>query len=277
MSWTEWLAFGFVQRALLAGSFIAVLCAVLGVFLVLRRLSLIGDGLAHATFGSAALALWLQWNPLYVSIPLVMVSALGILKLAERTRIYGDAAIGVVSAVGIAGGVLIAGLAGGFNVDLFSFLFGSILTIGPLEVAVSVVLSAVVVLAVSLFYQELLSVTFDEESARASGIRVDRINRIFGLLTAVAVVLSMKVVGILLISALLILPAVTALQLTGSFRATMAAAAAIAVLSVLTGIFFSFALDLPSGATIVLINVLFLVVGLAIRRGTGGRGKKAAL
>jgi zinc transport system permease protein len=277
MIWTDWLAFGFVQRAILAGSFIAVLCAVLGVFLVLRRLSLIGDGLAHATFGSAALALWLQWNPLYVSIPFVMVSALGILKLTERTKLYGDAAIGVVSAVGIAGGVLIAGLAGGFNVDLFSFLFGSILTIGPLEVAVSVVLSSVVVLAISLFYQELLSVTFDEESARASGIRADRINRIFGLLTAVAVVLSMKVVGVLLISALLILPAVTALQLTRSFRATMAVAAGIAVLSVLSGIFLSFALDLPSGATIVLINVLFLVAGLALRRRSGGRGKNAAL
>jgi len=266
MSWMEWLTFGFVQRALLAGSFIALLCAVLGVFLVLRRLSLIGDGLAHATFGSAALALWLQWNPLYVSIPVVMAAALGILKLIERTRLYGDAAIGVVSAVGVAGGVLIAGLAGGFNVDLFSFLFGSILTIGPSDVAVSVVLSIVVVAAVSLFYQELLSVTFDEESARASGIQADRINRLFVLLTAVAVVLSMKVVGVLLISALLILPAVTALQFTRSFRATMAAAAVLAVLSVLSGIGLSFALDLPSGATIVLINTLFLAAGLIVRR-----------
>lgn len=276
MSWMEWLSFGFVQRALLAGSFIAVLCAVLGVFLVLRRLSLIGDGLAHATFGSAALALWLQWNPLYVSIPVVMAAALGILKLAEKTKMYGDAAIGIVSAVGIAGGVLIAGLAGGFNVDLFSFLFGSILTIGPLDVAVSVILSIAVVAAVSLFYQELLSVTFDEESARASGVRVDWINRVFGLLTAVAVVLSMKVVGVLLISALLILPAVTALQVTRSFRATMAAAAAIAVLSVLAGILVSFALDLPSGATIVFVNILFLAAGLALRRREGGAGEKTS-
>jgi zinc transport system permease protein len=161
-------------------------------------------------------------------------------------------------------------------VDLFSFLFGSILTIGPLDVAVSVVLSVAVVAAVSLFYQELLSVTFDEDSARASGIRVEWINRVFGLLTAVAVVLSMKVVGVLLISALLILPAVTALQVTRSFRATMAAAAAIAVLSVLAGILVSFALDLPSGATIVFVNILFLAAGLALRRREGGAGEKTS-
>lgn len=266
MDLAEFLTLGFVQRALVAGSFIALLCSTLGVFLVLRRLSLIGDGLAHATFGSVALALFLGVAPLYVSIPVVMLCALGILKLTERFRLYGDAAIGVISSLGIAGGVILSSLAGGFNVDLFSYLFGSILSINQAEVAMSVGLAVAAIIMLSLFYHDLVSITFDEESARASGVPTALINTLFVLLTAVTVVLSMKVVGIMLISALLILPAVTALQFARSFRATMVVAGLAAVLSVLSGILISFYLDLPTGATIILVNFVFFSLGLYYRR-----------
>lgn len=266
MEITEFLKYGFVQRALLAGCFIALLCSSLGVFLVLRRFSLIGDGLAHATFGSVAIALLLRMSPVYVSIPIVMVCALGILRLTQKFRLYGDAAIGVVSSLGIAVGVIISSAAGGFNVDLFSYLFGSILSISLSEVALAIVLSVLVLVALLFLYQDLLAITFDEESAKAAGVRTDRINALFVLLTAVTVVLSMKVVGIMLISALLILPAVTALQLSGSFRSTIVLASMAAVASVVSGILISFYVDLPTGATIVLVNFFFFLLALSLRK-----------
>lgn len=266
MELNEFLGYGFIQRALIAGSFIAILCSTLGVFLVLRRFSLIGDGLAHATFGSVALALLLKMSPLYISIPLVMICSLGILKLTEKARLYGDAAIGIVSSLGIAVGIILASIAGGFNIDLFSYLFGSILSISQTEVIISTGLSILVILIITLFYNELLCITFDEDSARASGINTTFINTIFVLLTAVAVVLSMKVVGIMLISALLIFPAVTALQIARSFKTVMIAASFSAITSVVSGIILSFFLDLPTGATIVMINCIFFIFGLVYKK-----------
>ncbi|GFE56495.1 metal ABC transporter permease [Geobacter sp. AOG1] len=264
MTITEILSYGFIQRALVAGSLIAVLCAVLGVFLVLRRLSLIGDGLAHVTFGSVAIALFLRINPAVVTvaaIPLVLLSSFGILKLTDKARIYGDAAIGIVSSLGIACGVLLASVAGGFNIDLFSYLFGNILAIGTGDLVLALVLFAVVLLAVFFFYYDLVAITFDEELARSSGIRTKTINTVLVLLTALTVVLAMKLVGIMLISALLILPAVTALQVAASFRATILVAALLAVGSVVVGIFGSFILNLPTGASIVMVNfVVFMLV-----------------
>ena len=155
MEIVEYLQYGFIQRALLCGSFIALLCSTLGVLLVLRRFSLLGDGLAHVTFGSVALGLALRVYPLYVSLPVVMLSSVGILRLAQKARLYGDAAIGIVSSFGIAAGVILASAAGGFNVDLFSYLFGNILAIGPEEVTLSVILSLAVLVTVVLFFQEI--------------------------------------------------------------------------------------------------------------------------
>jgi len=250
---------GFIQRALIAGSFIAILCSTLGVFLVLRRLSLIGDGLAHVTFGSVAVGLLMKSSPFYVAIPIVMLGGLGILKLMEKARMYGDAAIGIVSSIGIAAGIILASMAGGFNVDLFSYLFGNILAISQTEVIISISLSVVLIIIVILYYEELLSITFDEESAKASGIKTDRINKVLVLLIALTVVLAMKVVGIMLISALLILPPVTALQIAKSFKATIIISAISGILSVISGIFVSFVLNLPAGATIVIINFIFFL------------------
>jgi zinc transport system permease protein len=255
----DFLSHGFIQRALIAGSFVAILCSTLGVFLVLRRFSLIGDGLAHVAFGSVAIGLFLRVYPIYITVPVVMLSSLGILKLTEKARLYGDAAIGIVSSIGIAGGILLASAAGGFNIDLFSYLFGNILTISSAEVIASIVLSVMLIVTILFFYQELLSITFDEESAMASGVKTKRINTILVLMTALTVVLAMKVVGIMLISALLILPSVTALQMAKGFKITMIMASVFGVLSVILGIFVSFIMDLPAGATIVILNFMFFV------------------
>ncbi|MBI5739690.1 MAG: metal ABC transporter permease [Nitrospirae bacterium] len=266
MNVLDFLSYGFIQRALIAGSFTALLCSTLGVLLVLRRLSLIGDGLAHVTFGSVALGLVLKVFPLYVSIPVVMASSLGILKLMERARLFGDAAIGIVSAVGIAGGVILASRAGGFNVDIFSYLFGNILSIGWTEMYTSIALSVVVLLAIFLNYYEIFSLTFDEEFARVSGIDTEKLNRLIVLFTAVTVVLTMKVVGIMLTSALLILPAVTAFQVAKGFKHALVYSAVFSLFSVISGIFISFIFNLPTGAAIVLLNFLLFLLAYSFRR-----------
>jgi zinc transport system permease protein len=252
----------FIQRALLAGCFIGVLCSTLGVFLVLRRLSLIGDGLAHVTFGSIAVGLLLRVEPMYAAIPLVMLSSLGILRLVEKARIYGDTAIGIVSSLGVATGIVLVSVSGGFNVDLFSYLFGSILSISRAEVVTSVVLSLLVILMVSLFYHDLVAITFDEDCAKITGIRTRRLNTILILLTALTVVLAMKVVGIMLVSALLILPASAALQVAGGFKRSLLLAAAIAVFSVVSGIWISFVANVPTGGTIIPVNFLIFLATL---------------
>jgi len=262
----EFLNYGFVQRAIIAGSFIAVLCSALGMFLVLRGLSLIGDGLAHVTFGSVAVGLLLKVYPVYASIPIVLLSGYGIMKLMEKARLYGDAAIGIVSAAGIAVGVLIASVAGGFNVDLFSYLFGNILAIREEEVKLSVALSAIVIAAIILYYHELLSITFDEDLARVSGIKTKTINTVLILLTALAVVLAMRVVGIMLVSALLILPSVSAFQVARSFKSAIVISCFFSVLSVLSGILVSFSFNLPTGATIVILNIAIFVFVLFLKK-----------
>jgi len=201
----------------------------LGLFLVLRKLSLIGDGLSHVSFGAIALGLFFGLYPFWVAIPVVLVASFFVLKLTQKARIYGDAAIGIVSSLGIAGGVILASLSRGFNVDLFSYLFGNILAVSTQEVYLSIGLSLVVFTCVMLFYNDLFSVTFDEEYARITGIKAEQINLVLVFLTAITVVLAIKVVGIMLVSALLILPAASALQIARGFRGAM-------LISVLCGV-----------------------------------------
>ncbi len=257
----DMLAYSFMQRALVSGIFIAVSCAGLGVFLVLRRFAMIGEGLAHVGFSAVALGLVLGVTPMTVIIPVLMVISLWILKLGEETAMYSDTAIGLVSSLAIAVGVLLASVSRGFNVDLFSYLFGSILAITSGEVWMSVILSILVVASLRLFYHDLFATTYDEDFAKVSGVRTDRINKVLILLTALTIALGIRVVGTLLVSSLVIFPAVTALQLSMGFRGTLISASVSAVIGVVTGILLSFVLNLPTGASIVLIN--FILFGAA--------------
>jgi zinc transport system permease protein len=257
------LNYEFVQRAIVAGMLIAAVSSILGVFLVLRRFSLIGDGLAHITFGSVAIVMLIGVSPLYITLaalPLVMLSSLAILKLTHSQRIHGDAAIGIVSSIGIATGIILASLSGGYNLDLFSYLFGNILTVTQTELWLSFIVFLTVIATVIIFYDDLFAITFDEELAQTMGVKTNRINVILFLLTAVAAVLAMKVAGIMLVSAMLILPPLTALQLSVSFRMTIIAAVCFSILSVLCGIILAFLLNLPAGGTIVIFNIVFLLL-----------------
>lgn len=266
MDFLSVLQFAFVQRAFLGGGVIAVLCSILGLFLVLRKMSLIGDGLSHVSFGAVALGLFANLAPLVLALPLVVLASLAILKLTEKSRLYGDAAIGIVSAAGIAGGVILASISRGFNVDLFSYLFGNILAIGREELVLAVSFSVVVLVVVAVFYNDLLAVTFDEEHARVSGIKTARINTLLMALTAVTVVLAIRVVGIMLISALLILPAATALQLARGFKGALLISALAAITAVVAGICISIVLDLPAGGAIVAANLVFFLAAFVFRK-----------
>ncbi|CAH2031799.1 ABC-3 protein [Trichlorobacter ammonificans] len=265
----ELFTYGFMQRALVAGVLIGVLCAVLGVFLVLRRFSLIGDGLAHVSFGSVALALFAGLEGaamLLVSVPVVLLSSLGILRLAGNARLGGDAAIGIVSSLGVSLGVVLAVLGRGYGVDLMSYLFGSILAISRAELLVAAGLFVVVTGLLWLYFHDLAALTFNEELAAVSGINVRFLNSLLAVLTALTVVLAMKLVGVMLISALLILPAATALQVARGFRMTVLAAVGVSLLSVTGGIMLSFALNLPTGATIILLAFALFCCSLLLRR-----------
>jgi zinc transport system permease protein len=230
------LTYGFLQRALLAGIFVALACALLGVFLILRRDAMIGHGLAHVTFAGVALGLFLKIIPLAVALVIAVLAALGIMKLKEKAGIYGDTAIAIFSSAGLALGILLATLARSFNVDLFSYLFGDILAIEASEVWLSVGLAAVVVFIVILYYHRFMYMTFDREAAKASGVKVGRLDILLTILTAVTIVLGMKVVGILLVSALVVIPAAAGLQIAGNFKQAIIFSSLISFVSVLLGI-----------------------------------------
>jgi zinc transport system permease protein len=251
---TALLAYGFLQRAFLAGVLIAVACAVLGLFLVLRKDAMIGHGLAHVAFAGVALGLALQVLPLLAALAVAVAAAVGVMRLKVRAGLHGDTAIGIFSSLGLAVGVLLASLARSFNVELMAYLFGDILAIEPHEVLLTVALAAVVLVAVRLNYAKLLYMTFDRDSARASGVPVERLDTLLMVLTAVTIVLGMKVAGILLVAALLVIPAAAGLQGAGSFRAAMLASIAVAVASVASGLAISIVLNIPASAAIVVLG-----------------------
>lgn len=261
----EALSYDFMQRALIVGMFIALSSALLGIFLVLKKYSMIGDGLAHVSFATVAIALFIGASPLLVSIPVVVLASIFIMQLNEKAGLHGDAAIGLVSSFSVALGVLISSLAGGFNVDLFSYLFGSILAIREFDMYLSVVLAGFVIALVVFFYNDLFAVTHDEEFASVIGIRTKLMNYLIATLASITIVLGIRVVGTLLISSMIIFPTVTALQVSRSFRSTLLISAIVSVAAVVIGVLGSYALNLPSGASIVMVNAIFFIVFFAVK------------
>lgn len=259
------LQYDFILKALLVGSLIAVSASVLGLFLVLKKYSMIGDGLAHVSFATVAIALWMSASPLVVSIPIVILASFFILKLSEKASMHGDAAISLVSSFSIAMAVLIASMAKGFNVDLMSYLFGSILVISNFDVIISAVLSLVVIVTVLFFYHDLFAVTFDEEYAQAVGMNTKFYNYLLAVLTSITIALGIRIVGTMLISSLIVFPTVSALQVSKGFRITILIATLISVLCVVLGVFISFAYNLPTGAVIVLMNAIAFALAFMVK------------
>jgi zinc transport system permease protein len=258
--------YGFILKALLVGSLIALCCSYLGIFLVLKKYSMIGDGLAHVSFATIAVALLLAASPLLVSIPLVILSSFLILKLNEKADLHGDAAIGLVSSFAVAAGVLIASVSGGFNIDLFSYLFGSILVISELDVILSVILSVLVIVTIFYFYNNLFAITYDEEFSKVIGLNTGAMNYLISVLTSVTIVLGIRVVGTMLISSMIVFPTVTALQISKGFRGTIVISAAVSVSCVIFGVFLSYILNFPTGATIVMLNAVCFALFFGVKK-----------
>ncbi|MGB8952804.1 MAG: metal ABC transporter permease [Candidatus Aminicenantales bacterium] len=257
---TELLSYGFLQRALLAGIFIGLACAVLGVFLLLRKDAMIGHGLSHVAFAGVALGLFLQMMPLLMALIISVVAALGIMKLKVSAGLYGDTAIAILSSAGMGTGILLATLSHNFNAALLNYLFGDVLTIAPLEVWLSIGLAILVLLLVLGNYHKFMYMTFDRESAQASGIKVNRMETFLSVLTAVTIVLGMKIVGILLVSALVVIPAAASLQVARNFKKAVLLSCGFAFFSVIFGLWMAFTFDLPASGTIVILS--FFVFGI---------------
>ncbi len=253
--------YGFMWRALIVGVAVAISSATIGSFLVLKKYAMIGHGLSHVAFAAVAIGIVLNQSPLFFSLPIVTFASVIVLRINQNARIHGDAAIGLMAATAMALGTTLVSTSGGFNIDLYSYLFGSILTIREIDVIFATVFSVIVIGFVLYNFNTLFSLTFDESFAKISGVNANRMNTWLAIFTGITVVIGIRAIGTLLISALIIFPAIIALQFSRGFKGTLILAVIISTLTVIGGLLLSFILDYPSGSTIVLLNsgIFFLI------------------
>ncbi|MCL1887785.1 MAG: metal ABC transporter permease [Kiritimatiellaeota bacterium] len=263
----ETLSMPFVARALVVGTLVSLCAALLGVSLVLKRYSMIGDGLSHVGFCALAVAFALNMAPLRVAIPLVLLAAWLLLRFGGDSRIKGDAAIAVVSSGAMAVGVTLVAKTRGMNADLFNYMFGSILVMAREDLWLGAGVSAVVFVLYAVFYNKIYAVTFDERFARATGVRTGFYNTLIALLAALVIVVGMRMMGAMLISSLLVFPALSSMRVFRSFRGVVVSSALLSVACLFAGVAASCAWDTPAGASIVLANLaaflLFAAIGAA--------------
>jgi zinc transport system permease protein len=256
----EMLGYDFILRAFFAGLIIAFCSALIGSSLVLRKQSMIGDGLSHVAFGAAAIATVLGFAPIEFSIPIVIIAAILILRLNQNARINGDAAIAVLSASALALGTFFISINQGTNIDLNSYLFGSILAITTHDLILCIILGTIITIAFLLLRRQIFAITFDEKFAKAIGIKVDLYNTILAILCSLIVVVGMRMLGALLISSLIIFPCLSALQLSKTFRQNTIIAVILSIFCFIIGFTASYILNTPTGATIVLTNLIVLIL-----------------
>ena len=261
----EMFSWPFMQRALIAGVLVSLCAALLGVSLVLKRYSMIGDGLSHVSFGALAIAVALGITPLYFSIPVVILAAFFLLRAADNPNRSNDAAIAALSAASLAIGILVISRTSGMTTDVDSYMFGSVLAMTWADVALSVVLCAAVLTMFILFYHRIFAVTFDESFSRATGLHVNRYNTLLAILTALTIVLGMRMMGAMLISSLIIFPALTAMRLFRSFRNVVLCAAVMSVVCFCAGLIISFVYSTPVGATVVAADLAVFLAACVIR------------
>lgn len=248
-------SYHFMQRALIVGVLVSLCAAVLGVSLVLKRYSMIGDGLSHVGFGALAIASAFNLAPLAVAVPVVIIAAVLLLRLSRDGKIKGDAAIAMISSASLAIGVITVSLTTGMNTEVSSYMFGSVLSLSRGDAVLSAILSAAVLTLFVLFYPRLFAVTFDETFARATGTRTDVYNTLLAVLTAVTVVLGMRMMGALLISSLIIFPALSSMRVCRSFKKVIVCAALISIVCFVLGLSASYLFETPTGASVVVADL----------------------
>ena len=264
MNVLDMFSFPFMQRALAAGILVSLCAALLGVSLVLKRYSMIGDGLSHVSFGALAIAVALGVTPLCFSIPVVILAAFFLLRVADRPRQNNDAAIAAMSAAALAIGILVISCTTGMTTDVDNYMFGSVLAMSRVDVILSILVCAAVLILFILFYHKLFAITFDESFSRATGLRVRRYNTLLAILTALTIVLGMRMMGAMLISSLVVFPALTAMRLFRSFRGVVLCAAVTSVVCFCAGLTVSFAASTPVGATVVVANLLLFLLSCGV-------------
>jgi len=268
---SQLFSYTFILRAMLVGILVSLCAALLGVTLVLKRYSMIGDGLSHVSFGALAVAMALNLAPLEVAIPVVTLAAFGLLRISESSKIKGDAAIALISSSALAIGVIVISLTTGMNTDVCNYLFGSILAMSKSDVYLSVAVSVAVLVLYLFLYNKIFAVTFDESFARATGVKAGRYNTLIAVLTAFVIVIGMRMMGAMLISSLVIFPALTSMRVCKSFRTVVVTSAILSVGCFFIGIFISFAYSIPAGAGVVAVNLmafcLFTLAGRLFKRG----------
>jgi zinc transport system permease protein len=256
----EMFSFAFLVRAFIVGALVSICASLLGVSLVLKRYSMIGDGLSHVGFGSLAIATALHAAPLIVAIPIVVAAAFLLLRMSENSKIKGDAAIALISTGSLAIGVVIISQTTGMNTDVCNYLFGSILAMAKADVYLSIALSVVVLVLFILFYNKIFIITFDETFAKASGIKTGLYNMLIAFLTALTIVLGMRMMGAMLISSLIIFPALSSMRIFKKFKSVTICAAIISIMCFFTGVIISYLYATPTGASVVTINIIVFIL-----------------
>lgn len=261
----EVFSYSFIVRATIVGMLVSLCAALLGVSLVLKRYSMIGLGLSNVAFGSLAIAIILNMSPLQVSFPVVGIAAIFLLRLSENSKIKGDSAIALISSISLAAGIIGITIKTGISSDVCNYMFGSILAMTKSDVYISVIVSIVIIVLYILFYNKIFLVTFDENFARAVGVNASLYNMLISILTSFIIVLGMRLMGAMLISSLIIFPALTSMRVFNTFKSVVISSAIISVICFFIGIVLSFEIELPSGACIVAVNfamfIIFSIIG----------------
>ena len=258
------LSYDFMIRAIIVGSLVSLCSTLLGTSLVLKRYSMIGDGLSHVGFAALAIAYALQLAPMSVSIPICVIAAFFLLQLEENSKIKGDAATALLCSGALAVGVMTISLTTGMNTDVCNYMFGSILAISPSDMRLSVILSVVVLFLYIFFYPRIFAVTFDENFAKASGTNTRFYNMVLALLTSITIVLGMRMMGTLLISSLIVFPSITAMRVCKNFLGTIILASILSLFGFVVGMTLSFLYRIPTGASIVVIDIVLFFLFCAI-------------
>jgi len=257
----EMMSHTFLQRAVLVGTLVSLCAALLGVSLVLKRYSMIGDGLSHVGFGILTIAAAFGFSsPLYIAIPGVIIFAIILLKIGNSSKIKSDSAIALISSSALAIGVAVTSLTTGMNTDVCNFMFGSILAMSKSDVYLSIGVSLIVAILFVIYYRKLFIITFDEDFAKASGLKVNKYTNLIAILTAVTIVVGMRMMGTMLISSIIIFPALTSMRLFKSFKKVVICSGIISVVAFLIGIYLSYIYSISTGAMIVLVNLVIFII-----------------
>lgn len=262
----EVLQYEFMQHALLAAVLVSIACGIMGTYVVVRKIVFISGGISHAAFGGIGLGYYIGVNPILAAIPFSIGAAMSIGVLSKKLRLHEDSAIGVLWTVGMALGVLFIHVSPGYAPDLFSYLFGNILTVPTGDLIVMVILDSIIIITVGLFYREFLAISFDEEFARVAGVPADLLYLVLMCLVGLSVVVLIRVVGVILVIALLTVPAAISQYFASHLRSMMVLSTFIGGVTTVCGLLLSYLVDLPSGATIVLLLGVLLVITSALKR-----------